>query len=595
MTLRSADDDGQVTGSSSGNSGRSLSEAPSVKRSFRTLPVLHVLRLAIFAGIVLMISLEAEKVRGRQARIDGDGPLLSDALQFFPTAAGWGAADPVTGARSLLDAQGARIGFVVQTSPQGDGSIGFSGPTNLLLAFDPDGLLIGIEILSSGDTIDHVNAVRKDGRYHRWWIGKHWSEIAESPHVDSVSGATLTSLAMAQAVVTRLGGSAPSLKFPEPMTLADAVRLFPDAARIEPVPDRNGRWSVFNSQDLPIGRMFSTSPTADNIVGYQGPTETLVAVSPEGRVVKMAVRKSYDNAPYVGYLDEDWSWPELFAGLSLSDLGTYDLEAHKVEGVSGATMTSMAVARGVIAMAQAAERPPRETAPSPQSLPIRMTSRQSGTVIIIACGCVIALSRLRGMTWVRVPYQLLLIAVVGFWNGDMLSQAMLVGWARHGVPVSSALPLVLLAAAAFAFPSIGRRNVYCSHLCPHGALQQLLRPRGRRRGHLSPKTTRILAMIPVGLLGLVVVVAVTGLPINLVAIEPFDAYLLRIAGWGTLAVAVVGVIASLFIPMAYCRFGCPTGALLDHTRRHSRSERWSRKDTFFAALLGFAVLWHWLA
>lgn len=565
-----------------------------MKRRFRALPVLHVLRLAIFAGIVLMISLEAEKVRGRQTRVVGEGPALSDALQFFPTTAGWGSTDPATGARSLLDDQGARIGFVVQTSPQGDGNIGFSGPTNLLLAFNPDGILIGIEILASGDTVDHVNAVRRDGRYRRWWIGRHWTEIADSPRVDSVSGATLTSLAMAQAVVTRLGGSAPSLKFPEPMTVEDAVRLFADAARIEPVPDRNGEWRVFNSQRIVIGRLLSTSPAADNIVGYQGPTETLVAVTPEGRILKMAVRRSYDNSPYVGYLDEDWNWPELFTGLSLDELAKYDLEARGVEGVSGATMTSMAVARGVIAMAQAAVRPAGETGSPPQSSPIRMTSRQWGTVIIIACGCVIALTRLRGMTWVRVPYQLLLIAVVGFGNGDMLSQAMLVGWARHGVPVSSALHLVLLTGAAFAFPSVGRRNVYCSHLCPHGAVQQLLRPRNRRRWHLSPKSAKILAKIPFGLLSLVCVVAITGLPINLVAIEPFDAYLLRIAGGGTLTVAVVGVIASLFFPMAYCRFGCPTGALLDHTRRHSRSERWSRKDTFFAVLLGFAVLWHWL-
>jgi NosR/NirI family nitrous oxide reductase transcriptional regulator len=51
--------------------------------------------------------------------------------------------------------------------------------------------------------------------------------------------------------------------------------------------------------------------------------------------------------------------------------------------------------------------------------------------------------------------------------------------------------------------------------------------------------------------------------LSLVNIEPFDAYLFRVAGAITLSIAVVGLIASAFVPMAYCRFGCPTGAMLN--------------------------------
>ena len=52
------------------------------------------------------------------------------------------------------------------------------------------------------------------------------------------------------------------------------------------------------------------------------------------------------------------------------------------------------------------------------------------------------------------------------------------------------------------------------------------------------------------------------LPVSLVDIEPFDAWVFRVAGWATITVAIVGLVASLFVPMAYCRYGCPTGALL---------------------------------
>jgi hypothetical protein len=71
--------------------------------------------------------------------------------------------------------------------------------------------------------------------------------------------------------------------------------------------------------------------------------------------------------------------------------------------------------------------------------------------------------------------------------------------------------------------------------------------------------------------------------VNVNALEPFDAWLIRVAGWGTITVAVVGLIASLFVPMAYCRYGCPTGALLKFVRYAGHGDTFGRRDT--AALL----------
>jgi thiamine biosynthesis lipoprotein ApbE len=42
--------------------------------------------------------------------------------------------------------------------------------------------------------------------------------------------------------------------------------------------------------------------------------------------------------------------------------------------------------------------------------------------------------------------------------------------------------------------------------------------------------------------------------------------------------------ASLFISQAYCRFGCPTGALLSFVRSSGSGDRWGRRDW---AALGF--------
>jgi hypothetical protein len=41
--------------------------------------------------------------------------------------------------------------------------------------------------------------------------------------------------------------------------------------------------------------------------------------------------------------------------------------------------------------------------------------------------------------------------------------------------------------------------------------------------------------------------------------------------------------------MAYCRFGCPTGTVLNYLRLHGRSDRFTLRDGAAVALVGLAV------
>ena len=78
-------------------------------------------------------------------------------------------------------------------------------------------------------------------------------------------------------------------------------------------------------------------------------------------------------------------------------------------------------------------------------------------------------------------------------------------------------------------------------------------------------------------------------PVSLVAIEPFDAWHGWIAGAATISIFVAGLLAALVEPMAYCRLGCPTGAVLDYLRFHGSSDRWTRRDTAALGLLVLAI------
>ena len=192
----------------------------------------------------------------------------------------------------------------------------------------------------------------------------------------------------------------------------------------------------------------------------------------------------------------------------------------------------------------------------------------------------------RGRRRLRWVWPVLAIAVVGLWQGDLLSLAMLAGWARGGLTTEGA-GLLIVAAAAFFVPAAGGRNVYCSHVCPHGAAQSLMRgwlPRAK----LGRRTRTALRQGPWVLLAVGVGLAAAGRMTALVGMEAFDAWLWPVCGWATAAVAAVGLVASASEPMAYCQYGCATGALLKWTSR-SGAGRWRRRDWLGVAVGAVAV------
>ncbi len=547
----------------------------------------HGGRLALFAAVLALLHFQ-HKTRITQAGKQNATPLaLSDVLPFYPAAARVDEQTMAHGGQQVFDGQGQPLGYVLQTSPDSDHIIGFSGPTNAMLAFDQEDRIVAVAILSSRDTKDHVRQIRDQPEFLDQYRGKSWKSLSKATSVDTVSGATLTSYAIHEALVYRLAGKKPSLRFPDALTASHVKPLFPAADRLTAHNAGDAYFDVWNRQQDNIGSVLRTSPAADNIVGYQGPTETLIGFDRQGRVIGLLLQQSYDNEPYVTYVRDDSYFLNSFNELLLPELAAIDLQEAQVEGVSGATMTSMAVARGVLQAAN--ELKNRQEEPPPQQATLSWSWRDWGTAVVIGLGTLLSFTSLRGNKPLRIAFQFVLIGYLGLINGDMLSQAMIVGWAQHGIPWRLAGGLLLLTCAAFAIPLTTGRNTYCTHLCPHGAVQHLVMKRLPWRWQPGSKWTRWLRAIPVLLLAWCILVAMLGLGFSLVDIEPFDAWVFYVAGLPTILVAIIGIVASLFVPMAYCRYGCPTGTVLNYLRYHSRSDRWTRRDWVAVGLLLLAV------
>ncbi|MDA1163643.1 MAG: FMN-binding protein [Planctomycetota bacterium] len=548
--------------------------------------LLHAVRLSIFAAILLLVRQQHQRFLAHQAARVRQPVSLDILRNIFPQAVEGGVFDPQRRTQQIVDSSGELLGFVVQTSPEADHIVGFSGPTNVLIAFGVDDHVAGVKLLGSRDTREHVDLIVKQGTFLNTWNGHSWTDVAELTSIDAVSGATLTSLAIAESIATRLGGTIPSLRFPREIDVSEVVSFFPEATSLSSDPRRPALFHVLADNRSFLGYVFRTSPAADNLVGYQGPTDTLIALDTKERILGIRLRHSFDNEPYVGYVEAEDYFLTLFNDRSLTDLTRLDPIGAGVEGGFGATMTSMAVADS---LAHAARHAATEVKSSlPAQTTVIPNSRQLSTIAMVLLGLVIGCTKLRKFHLLRVAFLTGVIGIIGLLNGDMLSQAVLVGWAQNGVPWSIATGLVVISAVALLVPVVSKHQVYCHQLCPHGAVQQLVRQRSSRQRTLPNWLRRCLPLLPYGLLAWCVIVGMLHLPFSLVALEPFDAWMFQAAGTATIIVAVLGLGASLFVPMAYCRYGCPTGAVLGFLRFNSKSDLWNPNDWLATGLLALA-------
>ena len=277
---------------------------------------------------------------------------LSHAQLYLPTVASLESDPDDPSFIQALDANGTELGLLSQTSPAGDSAIGFSGSTNLLVIWDLEDRVSSVSIRSSGDTIDHVDAILEDPAFFSQFEGKSMEGLAHGEEISAVSGATLTSLAIADALSLRFGGTAKASRFPEQIRVEEVTPHFPTCTELRPSSTHTSLFDALDENGSMLGQVGRTSPHADSIVGYQGPIDVLLVLENNGTLKAMQMRSSFENEPYADYPKDDYYLPSLFEGRSIPQLADMNETADKYEGVSGATMTSRAMAKGIVETAR---------------------------------------------------------------------------------------------------------------------------------------------------------------------------------------------------------------------------------------------------
>jgi Na+-translocating ferredoxin:NAD+ oxidoreductase RnfG subunit len=513
---------------------------------------------------------------------------LEEVRKSLPLTSSLQASSDKPSELQALDSNEKPLGLVTQTSPAGDSAIGFSGSTNLLVIWDGTQKVSSVSIRSSGDTLDHVDAILEEPDFFKQFVGKTRQELSHLNNVEAVSGATLTSMAIVDAISMRFGGEKQASRFPNPIRIEEVADHFPSASELIPSATHPSLLDILDANGSKLGQVGRSSPHADQIIGYQGPVDSLLILETNGTLKAMAIRSSFENQPYADYPNDDAYFASLFTGRPIPQLADMNLTEEEVEGVSGATMTSMAMAEGIVKTASSWEQERLQSLEAKKPL-LTWKARDYGSLAVILLAGFVAFTK-RGKTkFFRISLQVLLVCYLGLVNGDILSQALFAGWAQSGVPWERAPILALLSLAALLVPMATGKSFYCHQLCPHGAAQQWMRKLKKKPLRLPKELDNVLQFLPAGLLALVVFLAFTGSAHTVAILEPFDAYVWEVAGGITIAIALISLVASAFVPMAYCRYGCPTGAVLKLFEFKKGVDGWSKRDYLSFTLLGLAL------
>lgn len=433
----------------------------------------HLFRFIALATIVGLIHKSHQEFLSKLN--DKGQPIeLSDVQKVLPQAVALNSEDDNPAEVHAYDEQEKRIGLITQTSPQGDSAIGFSGSTNLMVIWDEEDQVSSVSIRTSGDTVDHVDAILEKPDFFKQFEGKTREDLAELGNIEAVSGATLTSMAIVDAIALRFGGEKKVGRFPNPIQLEEVIKYFKTASELVPSTTHPSLVEVHDNNGTVLGKVGRTSPYSDQIIGYQGPVDTLLAFDQNSSLQGMRIRSSFENQPYADYPNDDAYFESLFTGKTIAELADMNLTEEEVEGVSGATMTSIAMAEGIVKTAGDWDRESVSVKDSAKPL-IYWKARDYGSLGVILFAGFVAFTR-RGKTkFFRITLQILLVCYLGLVNGDILSQALFAGWAQNGIPWQRAPILALLSLAALIIPMATGKSFYCHQLCPHGAAQQWMR------------------------------------------------------------------------------------------------------------------------
>lgn len=306
----------------------------------------------------------------------------------------------------------------------------------------------------------------------------------------------------------------------------------------------------------------NTRVLAKDVQGYGGPVPLKIHIDKDGRLTAI---EAEPNAESPSFFDRAKELFSRWQGKTIDEAMAEDVDA-----VSGATFSSKAIIRNVQrGLAYAKQHGLADGGKGAQKESAERTVATGWTLgsivalIAVLLGAVVPLfTNNRRLHLVQLVVN---VVVLGLWTGTFVSYTLFLRLFAGGVSLSAigtlAAPLLMLIVALL-YPLAGRSGHYCAHVCPFGSAQELAGKLSRRKLRITPRMLRVLTALRNLLWGVLMALLLTGTCTAWIDYELFTAFIYSSASVWVIVLAMLFLVLSVWVPRPYCRFVCPTGALM---------------------------------
>ena len=327
----------------------------------------------------------------------------------------------------------------------------------------------------------------------------------------------------------------------------------------------------------------NTKPLAKDVQGYGGPVPLKIHIK-DGRVAAVEAEPNAESPDFFNRAKELLNhWQNKSVDEAL---------AEEVDAVSGATFSSKAIIAnmqrglayakqhgqwgedGSVGAADTSASPIEggsagalETS-APPIVGNSVGALETGAspivaLVVVLLGAVVPLFyNNRRLHLVQLAVN---VVVLGLWTGTFVSYTLFMRIFAGGVSLSAigalAAPLLMLIVALI-YPLAGRSGHYCANVCPFGSAQELAGKLSRRKLRITPRILKLLSVLRNLLWGVLMALLLTGTCTAWIDYELFTAFLYSSASVWVIVLAALFLVLSVWVPRPYCRFVCPTGALV---------------------------------
>ena len=315
----------------------------------------------------------------------------------------------------------------------------------------------------------------------------------------------------------------------------------------------------------------NTKPLAKDVQGYGGPVPLKIHIK-DGRVAAVEAEPNAESPDFFNRAKEllnHWQGKSVDEAL-----------AEEVDAVSGATFSSRAIIanmqRGLAYAKQRGQWGEDGSVGALETGAPPIVGGEDGSVgaletsappivalIVVLLGAVVPLFyNNRRLHLVQLAVN---VVVLGLWTGTFVSYTLFLRIFSGGVSLSAigalAAPLLMLIVALI-YPLAGRSGHYCANICPFGSAQELAGKLSRRKLRITPRILKLLSVLRNLLWGVLMALLLTGTCTAWIDYELFTAFLYSSASVWVIVLAALFLVLSVWVPRPYCRFVCPTGALI---------------------------------